>query len=229
MSHGSTTGSAQIWRSRSGDKGTWELATAAFGNLTVDTSTLTVFEDDAYISSEDADDVHIWRSADRKNWTKVGEDLLSDAAYTNWWVINPVVFHDALYMATNPMVFAFNDGSKYTGGQLYRSRDGVHWQMVVAKGFGGTQNPSGIDGLIVYRDQLYALSNDLDFYGRWGSTYVWLSRTGNPGDWVKVNPDGMGPNTSVGFSWEEIFKGALYIGNGFGFGAGTDLIKMINP
>jgi len=228
VSHGDT-GSAQIWRSRSGDQGTWELATAVIGNNTHDTSTLTAFKGHAYLSTVDEDGTHIWRSADGRNWNKVGESLLTDPAYTNWWVTNPIVFDGALYVGTNPMVFSFNPGPQYTGGQLYRSRDGVHWQMVVAKGFGGTQNPSGIDGLIVYRDQLYALSNDLDFNFNWGTTYVWRSRTGNPGDWVKVNPDGMGPYSAVGFSWEGIFKGELYIGNGFGFGEYTSLMKMVNP
>jgi hypothetical protein len=224
------TGSAQIWRSRTGDKGTWKLATNNFGNNTTYTSMLTAFKGNAYFTGTDADGVHIWRSADGKNWNTVGQDLLNDPAYTNWYATNPVAFNGSLYVGTNPMVFAFAPASQYKGGQLYRSRDGLHWQMVLANGFGGTQSPSGIDGLIVYRDQLYALSNDLapDGYS-FGITYVWRSRTGNPGDWVKVNPDGMGANTCVGFSWEAIFKSELYIGNGFGLGETTDLMKMVNP
>lgn len=225
LGHGDT-GNAQIWRSRTGDKGTWQLATAIFGNNTGYTSVLTAFKDHAYIATTDQDGVHIWRSADGKNWNTVGEDLLSDPAYTNWFPTNPVVFNDALYVGTNPMVFAFNDPLTYTGGQLYRSTDGIHWQMVVAHGFEQTQYASGIDGLIVYRDQLYALSN---FFAPDGSgiTYVWRSRTGKPGDWVKVNSDGMGSNTCVGFSWEAVFKDELYIGNGFGFGVYTNLMKMV--
>ncbi len=223
------TGNAQIWRSRTGNDGTWELATDVFGNNTHYTSVLVPFKKYAYITATDADGVHIWRSADGANWDQVGQDLLSDPAYTNWYATTPVVFHGALFVGTNPMVFAFNNAADYTGGQLYRSRDGMTWEMVVAHGFGASQYPSGIDGLIVYRNQLFALSNDMAPDGSTGQTYVWRSKTGKLGEWEPVNADGMGPNSCVGFSWEAVFNNILYIGNGWGLGNTTDLMKMVNP
>jgi hypothetical protein len=77
-------------------------------------------------------------------------------------------------------------------------------------------------------NQLYAFSNDLYPYD-WSActTYVYCSRTGNPGDWVKVNDEGMGPFTMVTKSDLAIFKDDLYIGNQFGSGSGIDLMKMV--
>lgn len=221
------TGTAQIWRSRTGNPGTWQLATPAFGNNTDFTSQLTSFEGHAYLSSHDAHGMHIWRSANGANWQEVGEDIRNDHAYTNWWGSNLVVFNDYLYIGTNPWFFWLFDPSQYHGGQIYRSRDGVHWELVVKKGF-GNPHPSGIDILIVYSDALYAFSNDLAPYD-WSAstTYVYRSRTGNPGDWVKVNPDGMGPKTMVTKSDFAIFKDTLYIGNQWGYGDTVDLMKMV--
>ena len=221
------TGITQIWRSRSGNPGTWQLETPAFGNNTDFTSQLTSFKGDAYLSSHDADGMHIWRSADGANWQEVGEDIWNDDSYTNWWGSNLVVFNDSLYIGTNPWFFWLFDPSKYKGGQIYRSRDGVHWELVVKEGF-GNPDPSGIDILIVYNDALYAFSNDLAPYD-WsaGTTYVYRSRTGNAGDWVKVNDEGLGPSTMVTKSDLAIFKDNLYIGNQFGYGSTIDLMKMV--
>jgi hypothetical protein len=223
------TGTTQIWRSASGEKGTWRLANAAFGNNTEFISAWTEFKGYAYVTSHDADGMHIWRSSDGKNWKTVAEAALNHPGVTDWWGSNPVVFNGALYVGTNPWFFFIFDASQYKGGQLYRSQDGIHWQLVVEKGFGGTQNPSGIDALVVYHDQLYATSNDLT--PDWSSavTYVWRSRTGNPGDWVKVNSDGMGPYTLQTKSDFAIFKDSLYIANQFGYGATVNLMKMVNP
>jgi len=221
------TGTAQIFRSRTGNRGTWQLATPAFGNNTDFTSQLTSFEGHAYLSSHDKYGMHIWRSEDGASWQKVAQDVLNDPKYTNWWGSNPVVFNDYLYIGTNPWFFWLFDPSKYSGGQIYRSRDGVHWELVVKKGF-GNPDPSGIDILIVYQDALYAFSVDLAPYN-WSAstTYVYSSRTGNARDWVKVNTDGMGPNTMVTKSDFAIFKDTLYIGNQWGYGDTIDLMKMV--
>ncbi len=221
------TGTAQIYRSRTGNPGTWQLATAAFGNNTDFTSALTSFNGYAYLSSHDADGMHVWRSADGANWNEVGKSVWNDPAYTNWWGTNLVIFKGTLYLGTGPWFFwyrVFPDPSLYQGGQIYRSQDGVHWQLVAEKGF-GNPDPSGIDILVPYHGQLYAFSNDLAFDYSSSVTYVYRSPTGNPGTWVKVNDEGMGPFTMVTKSDWAIFKDTLYVGNQFS----VNLMKLVNP
>jgi hypothetical protein len=222
------TGTAQIWRSRSGDPSTWKLATPAFGNNLDFASPIISFKGYAYCSGHDAQGMHIWRSANGVDWETVGEEVLTDPAYTNWWGSDLVVFHDTLYLGTNPWFYWIFDPTKYKGGQLYRSPDGVHWDLVVEKGF-GNPNPCGIDCLSVFQDHLYAFSNDLA--GDRSSSFlnIWRSPTGNPRDWVKANPDGMGTNIMVTKSDLAIFKDRLYIGNQYGSGAGIYLIEISNP
>ncbi len=222
------TGAAQLYRSRSGDPGTWDLVSPEFGNNTTSLSTLAVLGRTAFMTSGDANGLHIWRSTDGVNWNEVGQDVLNDPAYTNYALTDPVVFSDAVYVGTNNFFFMAGDPNLYTGGQLYRSTDGTHWQLVVEKGF-GNPIPSGIDSLVVYHGQLYALSNTMPPDIAWNITYVWRSHTGNPGDWVNVNPDGMGSGTLVVTSYQTIFKDDLYIGNQGGWYYLVDVIKMVNP
>ena len=93
-----------------------------------------------------------------------------------------MAFKGALYVGAGPMVWSF-PYDQYQGGQIYRSFDGIHWQMVVGHGFGDTLFKNGVDILLLYHDQLIALSNDQDpSGGPYAVTYVWSSRTGNPND-----------------------------------------------
>jgi len=70
--------------------------------------------------------MHIWRSADWANWKTVGFDVINNAAYTNWWGGNLVVFIDTLYMGTNPWFYRFCDRTKYKGGQPYRFQNKLY-------------------------------------------------------------------------------------------------------
>ena len=233
------TGATQIWRSKSGDPGTWELATPVFGNNTDFTSPLTTFKGNAYLASHDATGMHLWRSADGATWQTVGETTfnVNNGAVTNWVGSPLVVFKDMLYLGTNPWFYFLGmvypggsyDPANYLGGNLYRSKDGVKWEQVVTNGFGGATYKAGIDSLVVVNGQLLAFSNDLAPDWSTGVTNVWRSRTGNSGDWALVSPAGMGSGTLVTKADQAIFKDDLYIGSQLGYGSGTFVVKMNKP
>ena len=200
-----TTG--QIWRSPSGDPGTWELVKTPLGTSFWSSSSMTSFKSYLYFSGYDGvigepgtGRLWVWRSPDGVNWETVGEDVLDDPA--NGIDRSLAVYKDYLYLST----ISYSDG-----GRIYRSRDGVNWELVIEKGF-GNPNIAEITSLFTYQGDLYATSNETD-NATYANAIIWRSHTGNPDDWTQVNPGGLGE-----WSWSErcsqaIFKGDLYIAN----------------
>jgi hypothetical protein len=225
-------GTSRLWRSTSGDPGTWEMMTPVFGNNTYLTSEIATYHGEAFLTSIDDDGAHIWHSKDGVDWQKTGEAELHDPAFSDWMPTAPVTYGDALYVGTNAWFFFLGNmlsgyaPSSYRGGQLYRSRDGNQWERVMAHGFRETQHSSGIDCLIVYDSRLHAFSNDMASDWSASTVLVWNSLTGNPGGWTQVSPEGLGPNTLATKSDLTVFQGDLYVGSQFGSGQTIGLYKM---
>jgi hypothetical protein len=185
----------QIWRSATGDPGSWEKVTASLGTDIDSTRTFVAFQDYLYLSGlevgGDTPGVRLWRSIDGITWDTVGEGVLDEPG--NEWDGGLVAFHDKLYFS----VTHFPDG-----GRMYRSIDGINWEVVVEGGFDDPVNAS-ITDLIVFQGDIYATTNNCctgDFI-----PHVWRSHTGNSMDWVNVSGDVFGD--AQGFAWSE--KGSL--------------------
>ncbi len=204
----------QIWRSLTGDPGTWKLVNPSLGTGVVSTSPLVAFNGSLYFSDTDAVGVHVWRSADGKNWEMVGQGVVDDPE--NHLDGNMVVFNSNLYLSTT------NQKGSPAIGRIYRSADGIYWNLVVDHGF-GNPNPSGIEALIVYNNRIYAFSTDTVSH----VVHVWASASGDPGSWRMTNPDGIGANTKTTRCMQAVFNGELYIANDMGLGTDIDLFKMV--
>ena len=211
---------AAIFRSPSGDPGTWKevINFPGWGQP----GPFHVFKGALYVVSNNvstADGSHapeqIWRTYDGVKWEEVVSDGFGIPG--TWWGLGGLAdYQGYLYVG----VATYDDNTNTsTGGQIWRSQDGKHWRPVVQDGFGSTNNIK-VDGLVVYQGELYAYTvNTIDG----GSVF----RTRDAKTWERVNQPGWGnPNyyCSHKNSNQAVFKGDLYMGV---IGLQGVLLKMI--
>ncbi len=133
------------------------------------------FQNQLYVGTmnwdfSDTGGCEIWRTDDGLHWEQVvkhgfrpnmsAEDRKKEAINTYAWTME--VYNNTLYMGTfNSRAWLFNETG--TGGQLYRSSNGKHWEKVSLPN-GGEQNQQdgfgegenyGIRRMVVYHDELY--------------------------------------------------------------------------
>ncbi len=205
---GSSIGSGgYIWRSRSGDPGTWQVVEALEAGVN-SSSMPTEYNGQVYISgSSGGPSVFFWHSADGRHWDMNTLKITNqDTSNTNVSDSMLSVFKGNLYFST------FNDPD---GGAIYRSKDGKYWETVLP----GNPVAWGMADMIEYRGALYVTSNYSVDDNHWGARLL-RSRSGNPGTWEPVNP-----NPS---NWGEFFicvrggmalyNGSLYIADTLGGG-----------
>lgn len=204
MIYVTTVAPAAVWRSPSGDAGTWQKA-ADLGDIG-STSSPVAYRGFLYLSSTwNSGGVQLWRSPDGLDWQPVGDSIRNDplAEGDN----NLVVFKNLLY---------FSVSSWADGGRIYRSKDGLHWELVVEHGFGlpgiepGSYAIPDITGLTVYKSALYAPSFDLVC----DCVKIWSSKKGMSGTWTLASEEPLG---DPGMSWvwrgtQAVFKNQLYVG-----------------
>ena len=204
-----------LWRSISGDAGTWENVVLFPGWNEI--ASFATFKGALYVGSLfvlDGDGnfapAQIWRSFDGVNWEPVIMDGFGDPANIVTWSFGQKDSY--LYIGTGGF-----EGS----GDIWRTKDGMNWQPVTTDGLG---NPNNVAfGFVTYQNLLYAYSvNNNEEEG----CIVYASKDGL--HYKPVNEPGWGDpaNNAV---WTDdarvIFKGALYMGS---YGPGG-VYKLAKP
>jgi hypothetical protein len=172
---------------------------------------LEIFDDNLYAEATNyAEGASIWRTLDGTAWTQVTSPGFDSAYGAN----NPIVFDmftfkDQLYGGTGNWV------STPSAGQIWRSANGIDWDLVAADGLGNPNN-SGFTTFTSFNGMLYAAAlNGID------GAEIWRSSTGNSGSWQRVTSEGFGGGSAYFIITSlTTFKGQLYasveatLGNG---------------
>ena len=171
-----TVAGGEIWRSTDGTS--WvRLAGTGFGNA-ANTQVFPYFLLDGYVyaaTANAATGMEIWRSDDDWNWVGVvaaGAGVGSgfgDANNKSPSSRTPSVFGSYLYVGTTNTV---------TGGELWRTSDGIAWAQTNTNGFGDANNKS-IPAMAVFSGKLYCGTMD-------GQIICLDARTGKPQWQAKV-------------------------------------------
>lgn len=195
---------AQIWRTPSGNTGTWsQVAQGGLGSTNnAEFMTLTVFNDHLYAGTWVGDTgVHgaeIWRSAtgDNSSWTRVVSNGFNNDP-DNGAILSMTTFGGALYAATMNWV---------DGGEVWRTSNGVQWTQVNANGFGNGANTS-VSSMEVFDGKLYTGTHN-DNGGE-----IW--RTANGAVWEPVMQGGFGTTSNRQIADLIHFRGELFavVGN----------------
>ena len=195
---------AQIWRSPTGDSGSWTKSSGGFSDgANMEVMSLTTFNGYLYagtwVYDLDTHGAEIWRSAtgDSDSWEKVLMDSTIGHSNTEA-ILTMTVFKDALFAATV---------NKATGGEIWRSTDGAHWQQVNADGFGNGNNVK-IVSLEVFSNRLYAGTLNNETGGE-----IWRTEDGS--HWTRVMKHGFGKVANKDIASLIVFDEQLYaiIGN----------------
>lgn len=207
---------AEIFRSASGDSGTWTKVFddsipshhIADGIMVMEVFSNTLF---AGLANWDSS-AELWSTTDGTTWTQVGGDGLGDP--NNTGIISLAVFDGKLYAGVRNYNKTLD---RSQGAQIYRSENGITWEKVVNNGFNDPAN-CDIGGLIVYRNKIYAITNNYNYENtkQHKGIGVWRSSTGNLGDWVQVSSHSFGLEQGSAFhKWNgnfTVYDDLLYIG-----------------
>lgn len=194
------THSSEIWRSASGDTGSWgRVVENAFGDAD---NWISAFEASAthlYAGTwNDADGAQVWRSSDGGSWAQVNANGFDG---TNTGVISFAEFHGQLYAGTRNWT---------TGAQIWRCTTcdaPGSWSQVMGNGFGDGNN-GHVRDLYVQADQLYATT-----YNEATGLEVW--RTSDGVNWTEVGSAGLGDSNNRGTHFDRViadFDGRLFVG-----------------
>jgi PKD repeat protein len=93
-----------------------------------------------------------------------------------------------------------------TGGEIWRSGNGLSWTRVVSQGFGDPTNGE-VFRFAVFSDTLYATTWS---YTNTHGAEIWRSPTGDTPDWTRVVSNGFGTLSQI--LGLDTFNGALYAG-----------------
>lgn len=186
----------QIWRSANGSDWT-RVVNNGFGDAGNDeVFRFEVFDGQLYASTWSYSAAHgaeIWRSpsGNAGSWTRVAANGFGDAQ--NEAIISLAVFDGHLYAG------AINE---VTGGQIWRSADGVTWSPVNAAGFGASSNWA-ISALAAFDGSLYASVRD--------GGQVWRCQVCDGSDWQRVVDAGFGNPATNKASALAVVDGALFL------------------
>ncbi|MCL5735029.1 MAG: zinc-ribbon domain-containing protein [Actinobacteria bacterium] len=118
-----------------------------------------------------------------EGWTQVIKGGFTDPnnSYAPTWA----KFKDYLYLSTaaNESGSVFSGSSK-AGGDIWRTGDGAKWEQIGTAGLGNPHN--NLFQLIVYHDQLYAISNNINDHG----IEIWVTSNGT--EFAKIEDGGFG-------------------------------------
>jgi len=193
----------EIWRSGSGDKGSWNrVVSDGFGDSSNEgIVSLLVFKDLLYASTANrTTGGEVWRSSNGTKWDKVSPSGLGDGSNQR---IVLAVYMDSLYGGTH------NRTGAQTGGELWRCDkcDGTDWvELTEQKGFGDPHNwgfaPVGVPG-----NTLYVFTDN-----RTTGLQIWMAADGE--NFVKVGPDGFGDSRNYFPGGFAVHDGKLFVGTG---------------
>jgi hypothetical protein len=204
-------GNVEMWRSKSGDIGSWELA-VAFGDQARSPLFFTSFDGKLFASAMDTSGLvgKILSSADGSKWDVIVDDgfqsILKDGSHSGSGLIT--VHKNKLFASIAN--YTMNDAKErtFSGFRLFSSRNGVDWELVTGDGFGDPKNLS-ISNFAAYLGDLYAFTDN----SATGSE-AWRSSTGEAGSWVQVNQDGFwqdAPLRNGHMSGSAVFNDHLFV------------------
>ncbi len=209
-----TTHGAEIWRSSTGDTGSWSQVVAnGFGDANNQAIlTMEEFNGALYVGTysrgETPNGADIWRTTDGSTWTPV---ITNGFGYTGTYAIYALEdFGGYLYAGINrydPVT------QSYPGGQIWRCPQfsgcdaATDWSVVTSDGFGNVNNTS-IHALLVFENRLYAVT-----YNYMTGLEVW--RTADGTTWEQVGFAGLGDSNNSWTYWDNAiaaFDNRLFIG-----------------
>jgi hypothetical protein len=208
-----TTGH-EIWRSATGDAGSWTQAnTDGFGSGgTTQELSMDVFGGYLYVGFNRSGIAELWRS-NGTGWSPVFTNGLGNSNNTH--VSSFAEFLGNLYIGLRNVE---------NGGQVWRSSDGLAWTLVFAGGLGNPDNGRPY-GLIAYDDQLYLTFSNVET-----GAEVWRSQDGS--QWTQIGFAGWGDSNNGYADYFDkgsaVFQGDLFIG-AWNFGSGTKIWKLLTP
>jgi len=192
----------EVWRSPSGDAGSWVQVNAdGFGGSTWTDISTDVFQGYLYlglsrVTGDEGSLAELWRT-DGLTWTPVFTDGLGDAGNTH--VAAMAEFQGEIYISLR---------NNTTGGQVWRSANGLAWTPVFTDGLGDPTRARPY-GLTVYDGRLVVV------FARMGTgSEVW--QTGDGLAWQRIATGGWGNSNNAMAAYFDksnlLFRGDLYIG-----------------
>jgi photosystem II stability/assembly factor-like uncharacterized protein len=201
----------QVWRSPSGDPGSWSMvAEDSLGYPEAQAAFLTPFKDKLVLVSTmwaggyASVPVRICATQNGKTWTPATTDGFGVYARSP---IQPVNFKDTLYI-----------GAVSKENNIWSSKDGVQWSPVQAEGFESPiYNFSALftDGKILFTSVTQGAGINL-YYSADGKT------------WTKTQEASHGYNNTwgIGYNPTAVYKGDLYFGGSTGQGTSDDVTNF---
>lgn len=189
--------SAEIYRSTSGDLGSWSKVfdeTDAGDVYNQAVMTMQVFGDKLYAATYNT-------HSGGKIWATSNGDTWSQANISGFGVISNTMVHDLQVFNNYLYASAFNAAQ---GGQVWRSSNGTEWTKVVDNGLTGIPNRSFTlesDGA-----RLYLISRNWDT-----GSEVWVSTTGEAGSFTPLMINGWGAYKVSWVHWPS--QSAVYNGD----------------
>jgi sugar lactone lactonase YvrE len=186
----------QVWRSANGTDWT-RVVNNGFGDANNgEVFRLVVFNGQLYASTwsyAEGRGAEIWRSptGNAGSWSRVVTNGFGDSA--NEAIISFETFGGQFYAGTVNSV---------TGGQIWRSADGVSWSQVNPAGFGLSSNWA-ISALAAFDGNLYASTRD--------GGQVWRCQVCDGSDWQRMVSSGFGNLATNRASALEVAGGALFL------------------
>ena len=166
-----------------------QVASGGFGTGVGDVSTFHVFKNYIYASCWTGTIMELRRSADGETWEKLDIGIMEQSS----GILAMTEFNGHFYVGTS---------SRPHGSQIWRTMDGINWEMVVDNGFDTTN--VGIYCFIEFNDYLYV--------GTWCDAGGQIWRTPDGEAWEKANTNGFGNSNNVAIFCLNLFEGHLYAG-----------------
>jgi hypothetical protein len=197
------TSGVEVWRSTSGNAGSWAQVNAdGFGLTPAATSqdiAMDVYNGYLYVGLArlaPTMTAELWRTSNGTTWTSV---FTNGLAPNNTSVSAIAEFKGALYISLR---------NTATGSQVWRSTNGLNWTNVFTGGLGNRQNGRPY-GLIPFGGHLYVVFSNL-------STGAEVWRTADGMNWQQVASGGWGDRNNgfadYGDKGATVFNNRLYIG-----------------
>jgi hypothetical protein len=169
---------ARIYRSDTGDSGSWNLITPPAPTMAgAGVTGFAVFNGALWATVESEGPVQIWRSTGDA-WTSVMNNGFGDSSTT--LTGGMAEFGGYLYVGA---------GNTVNGAQLWRTSTGTSWEQMIAPAF-GDQNNQQIEAVFVFQNQLYVSTKN-------GQTGIEIWRSADGAGWEQVNQDGFGDSNNL--------------------------------
>jgi len=196
-----TVSGCQIWRSTTGDTGTWQkVATDGFSgdHEVLSVYALLAYKGYLYAGTGGSVDhaLTLWRTGDGLTWESITTDGFGDA--NNIRLTSVCIFGDYLYVGTS---------NEAQGGEVWRSATGEpgSWELSSHGGFGDRQNMWFYEAA-VFQDMMYMA------VARGPSSAGAIWRTIDGSSWEKVTADGFGDSANDEIRHLIVFDDSLWAG-----------------